>query len=144
MFAEKEMEKLRDRILELERTIDTCNENKLKKAIRRSSEIERGNLTLKVENAHLKSELESIQVEVKRLRSSNVNLKDQNEGLLVQLQVMKKSFVTLSKQKTELESKLNKLTPVKQTNSSTENTNTPSPMTMRAKAFVGRFLSPKQ
>ena len=73
MFAEKEMEKLRDRILELERTSDTSNENKLKKAIRRSSEIERASLTLKVENTHLKSELESLREEVKRLRTSNVN-----------------------------------------------------------------------
>jgi chromosome segregation ATPase len=147
MFAEKEMEKLRDRILELERTSDTSNENKLKKAIRRSSEIERASLTLKVENAHMKSELESLREEVKRLRTSNVNLKDQNEGLLVQLDVMKKSFMQTAKEKMELKSKLSKLSPSPAKQNISNSTSSPSrssPMTMRAKAFMGRFLSPKQ
>ena len=148
MFAEKEMEKLRDRILELERTSDNSNENKLKKAIRRASEIERASLTLKVENTHLKSELESLREEVKRLRTSNVTLKDQNEGLLVQLEIMKKSFMQTAKEKMELKSKLGKLSPSpvnqKKISNSTSSPSSRSPMTMRAKAFMGRFLSPKQ
>jgi hypothetical protein len=134
------MEKLRDRILELERSNGNENEDLLEKAVRRAHQTERTNLTLRMENQHLRSELESLQKDYDRLRATNVNLKDRNEGLHVQLDVMKKSFLVISKEKVELETTLKKVTPIK-TTKTTSTTNTPSPITMRAKAFMGRFLS---